>query len=186
MGDIEGREVVGFEVRLVGGDGSIDKESRVARAGAAPNNVWGVVVVPRGGFCQEAGGLSRGGEIGGDEAKPLRFVDSSSLCGIRGPTEPWLQRSETYGDVSQGFLKTLNVSSCDHNVGSFLGEQAGHTAAHALRCAGDEDGLQKNQLTVRGENKFRGLHAHPQGIDSCWERRPSCAASYSNPEEYLA
>lgn len=148
MGDIEGGEVVGFEVRLVRGDRSIDEEGGVARAGATPHNIWRAVVVPRCGFRQDAGGFGRGGEVGGDEVKSLRFVDCASLCDIRGPIEPLSQRSETYGDMFYGFLKTPNVSSCDHEVCSFLGKQTGHTAAHALRSAGDENGLQRNQLTV--------------------------------------
>lgn len=148
VGDIERGEVVGFEVRLMGGDGSIDEEGRVGRAGATPHNIWRAVVVPRCGFRQDAGGFGREGKVGGDEVKSLRFLDCASLCDIRGPIEPPSQGSETYSDAFYGFFKTPNVSSCDHNVCSFPGKQPGHTAAHALRSAGDENSLQKNQLTL--------------------------------------
>lgn len=79
MGDVSGGEVVGSELGLELRDGSVDEERWVGGAGAAPNYVRRGVVVPGGGFCENARGFSGGGEVCGDEMKALRFVNSAGL-----------------------------------------------------------------------------------------------------------
>ena len=61
------------------GDGSIDEEGRGGRAGAAPDYVWGAVIVPSNGFGEDPGGFDGGGEVCGDVVEPLGFPDCPSL-----------------------------------------------------------------------------------------------------------
>ena len=71
MGYVRAREVVAVHLLAVGGEFGFYEEAGAAGAGAAPDDVGGLVVVPCCGFREDAGGFGGGGEVGADVVEAL-------------------------------------------------------------------------------------------------------------------
>ena len=80
MGYVRAREVVAVHLLLVGGEFGFDEEAWAAGAGAAPDDVGRLVVVPCCSFGEDAGGFRRGGEVGADIVEALGGAEGCFLC----------------------------------------------------------------------------------------------------------
>ena len=105
------------------GDGRVDEEGRVAGAGAAPDYIRRSGGVSGRSFCNHSSSFRGICEIGRYVGKVLGGAESAGF------------------DVFEGILEFLDVAGDYDGVGALRGQQSCDAEPHALRSAGDEDGL---------------------------------------------
>ena len=77
--DVGGGEIVGVHLVFELLDGGVDEEGWVRGAGAAPDDVWGSVVVEGCCFGEYAGTFGGGDEVGGDVVEALSVWGRGAL-----------------------------------------------------------------------------------------------------------